>query len=43
MEHQQPVVNSISTSSGTADNKSDKDSGKGMSRTKVMAMYIESQ
>ncbi|XP_035594838.2 tyrosine-protein phosphatase non-receptor type 12-like isoform X2 [Oncorhynchus keta] len=39
MEHQQPVVNSISTSSGTADNKSDKDSGKGMSRTKSLKFF----
>ncbi|XP_020314775.1 tyrosine-protein phosphatase non-receptor type 12-like isoform X1 [Oncorhynchus kisutch] len=39
MEHQQSVVNSISTSSGTADNKSDKDSGKGMSRTKSLKFF----
>ncbi|XP_064813444.1 tyrosine-protein phosphatase non-receptor type 12-like isoform X7 [Oncorhynchus masou masou] len=39
MEQQQLVVNSISTSSGTADNKSDKDSGKGMSRTKSLKFF----
>ncbi|XP_064813439.1 tyrosine-protein phosphatase non-receptor type 12-like isoform X2 [Oncorhynchus masou masou] len=39
MEQQQLVVNSISTSSGTADNKSDKDSGKGMSRTKSVFLF----
>ncbi|XP_064861541.1 tyrosine-protein phosphatase non-receptor type 12-like isoform X3 [Oncorhynchus nerka] len=39
LEHQQPVVNCISTSSGTADNKSDKDSGKGMSRTKSLKFF----
>ncbi|XP_064861540.1 tyrosine-protein phosphatase non-receptor type 12-like isoform X2 [Oncorhynchus nerka] len=40
LEHQQPVVNCISTSSGTADNKSDKDSGKGMSRTKSRFFFF---
>ncbi|XP_024239944.1 tyrosine-protein phosphatase non-receptor type 12 isoform X2 [Oncorhynchus tshawytscha] len=39
MVHQQLVVNSISTSSGTADNKPDKDSGKGMSRTKSLKFF----
>uniref|UniRef100_A0A4W5P2G9 protein-tyrosine-phosphatase n=1 Tax=Hucho hucho TaxID=62062 RepID=A0A4W5P2G9_9TELE len=39
MAHQQPAVNSISTSSGTTDNKSDKNSGKGMSRTKSNTFF----
>ncbi|CAB1336589.1 unnamed protein product [Coregonus sp. 'balchen'] len=42
MEHQQPVVNSTSTSSGTTENKSDKNSGKGMSRTKDLGVVLGS-
>jgi hypothetical protein len=40
---QQTVDNSTSTSTGTTEDESDKNSGKALSRTKVMTMYIELQ
>ncbi|XP_023861298.1 tyrosine-protein phosphatase non-receptor type 12 isoform X2 [Salvelinus sp. IW2-2015] len=43
MEHQQPVVTSISTGSGTTDNKSDMNSGKSMSRTKSLKFFKHRQ